>query len=99
MRRGLSRGSFTVAVGVETTALRKSNDRGGSTIAMTTTAETTGHNGFTEPSDQLIERFTRVFGRPPSQSDLARFRRARTGLELRMPAQVRRAAATLVARL
>jgi hypothetical protein len=50
-------------------------------------------------SPMSAERFDRVFGRPPTQADLTRLRSARTGLELRIPAQVRRAAATLVANL
>jgi hypothetical protein len=52
-----------------------------------------------EQGDLLTERFTRVFGRPPTPGDLTRFQRARTGLELRLPAQVRRVAATVVANL
>jgi hypothetical protein len=60
-----------------------------------TAADTT-----TPESENLsAERFTRVFGRPPTALDLARLERARTGLELRLPAQVRRVAATLVANL
>jgi hypothetical protein len=60
-----------------------------------TTAESLDGRG--EPGDPLVERFTHVFGRPPTPADLSRFHRARAGLELRLPAQVRRVAATLVA--
>ena len=63
------------------------------------TAMTTNLDDQLEQSDLLRERFARVFGRPPTPADLARLRRARTGLELRLPAQVRRAAATMVANL
>jgi hypothetical protein len=47
----------------------------------------------------LTERFTRTFGRQPTSDDLIRFERARTGLQLRLPAQVRRGAATILANL
>jgi hypothetical protein len=49
--------------------------------------------------DLLTSCFTRVYGRPPTPADLARWQRARTGLQLRLPAQVRRVAATVVANL
>ena len=52
-----------------------------------------------ENFEQLTERFTRLFGRRPTETELARFQRARTGLEMRLPAQVRRAAATLITAL
>jgi hypothetical protein len=64
-----------------------------------THAETTRSDEHADHLDPLVERFTRTFGRPPTTADLARFQRARTGLEMRLPAQVRRAAATLVANL
>jgi hypothetical protein len=48
---------------------------------------------------RLAERFAQVFGHPPTPAELARFERARVGLELRLPAQVRRRAATVVANL
>jgi hypothetical protein len=72
---------------------------------MTTAQQTRGHDpalhdgAAAAGTDLLTERFRRSFGRPPTATDLVRFQRARTGLELRLPAQVRRAAARLVATL
>jgi len=57
------------------------------------------HDVDVADTDPLTVRFRRVFGRPPTAAELVRFQRARTGLELRLPAQVRRAAARLVAKL
>jgi hypothetical protein len=64
-----------------------------------TTAENVPTDTGAQPADRLAERFTRVFGRRPTAAELARFRRARSGLELRLPAQVRRTAATVLANL
>jgi len=63
-----------------------------------TTAETNSHASVTDRED-LTERFVRTFGRPPTSGELIRFERARTGLQLRLPAQVRRGAATILANL
>jgi hypothetical protein len=52
-----------------------------------------------DDTDLLAERFARTFGRTATPAELLRFRRARVGLEMRLPAQVRRAAAGVVARL
>jgi len=52
-----------------------------------------------DQTEQLTERFIREFGRVPTPAQLALFRRARSALELRLPAQVRRAAASMVANL
>jgi hypothetical protein len=64
-----------------------------------TTAENVPTDLGYEPADRLSERFTRVFGRRPTAAELVRFQRARSGLELRLPAQVRRTAATVLANL
>jgi hypothetical protein len=64
-----------------------------------TPAEKMQRDAHNTEGDRLTERFTRVFGRPPTPAELVRFERARTGLQLRLPAQVRRSAATLVANL
>jgi hypothetical protein len=63
-----------------------------------TTAETT-IDGQVHDREGLAQRFMRTFGRTPTSGELIRFERARTGLQLRLPAQVRRGAATIVANL
>jgi hypothetical protein len=63
------------------------------------TTATTKLDAQVTDRDGLTERFIRTFGRPPTAGELVRFERARTGLQLRLPAQVRRGAATILAHL
>jgi hypothetical protein len=46
--------------------------------------------------ETLVARFVRSFHRMPSQADLVRFRRTRTSLHLRIPAQTRRSIARMI---
>ena len=63
------------------------------------TTATTKLDAQVTDRDVLNQRFIRTFGRPPTSAELIRFERARTGLQLRLPAQVRRGAATILAHL
>jgi hypothetical protein len=47
--------------------------------------------------ESLVARFVRTFHRLPSGEELVKFRRTRSGLHLRLPAQTRRTLAGIVA--
>jgi hypothetical protein len=47
----------------------------------------------------LVARFVRTFHRLPSADELVKFRRTRSGLQLRLPRQARRSIAGVVATL
>ena len=47
----------------------------------------------------LVHHFIRLFGHDPTPGELARYRRARNRLHLRLPSRIRRGAARFIGRL
>jgi hypothetical protein len=48
---------------------------------------------------ELVAQFVRLFGHAPTATELARYRRARSRVALRLPLRARRGAARLIVRL
>ncbi len=54
------------------------------------------HAQIDQQSDDLVERFERLFSRSPSNADLARLRRGEAAIHLRLPARTKRRLAAFI---
>jgi hypothetical protein len=62
-------------------------------------AHGTPHRPDDPATAELAGRFERLFSRPPSSTELARFRRSEAGLHLRLPMRTKRSIAALLVSL